>query len=331
MSAYPKSDLDEFIRLLKVANPRFDKVRASSLRPLIAVLKDNAGDQLKVKAALENLTAAKQAKYWEALLYLRFTYKPTIPAMTLPGGGATLGKRNAAFFGRNAHLPGQWATDFKGQAGADALHKKTGADPFNRTSVVDAEIASASNNFLGKSLEHYILENPINLGAVLVHMGAHVGELDLQVAGSSHLRHIISTLEALAFVNAPLCILHQKQGPPSGKHITEDVCASLRNAVGKVGNVTTVWATGHAGGKDPEFRNFIDAADNIVAMGYDGDVCVGANCFGTHELNEPLAQGGSQTLVVPIINRANIVTSRTVLVSSGAINKVKKWGVICNT
>jgi len=35
--------------------------------------------------------------------------------------------------------------------------------------------------------------------------------------------------------------------------------------------------------------------------------------------------------VVPIINQASIVTSRTVLVSGGTINKVKKWGVICNT
>jgi len=329
MSAYPKPNLDAFMLRVNAANSHFDRVRASSLRPLIAILKDNAGDAQKVRAALVNLSAAKQAKYWEALLYLRMTYNPAIPAITLAGGGATLGKRNAALFGRNANLPAQWATDFKGQAGADALNKKVGADPFNRTSAVDAEIASTSNNFLDKSLEHFIVENPARLGAVLIHMGAQVDALGFAVAGRTHLQHLISTLDALAFVNAPLCILHQKYA--DGRHITENVCESLRTAVAKVGNLTTVWTTGHAGGKDTEFMDFIAGHDTIVAMGYDGDVCVGANCFGTHELNDAQRPGGAQTLVVPIINQANIVTSRTVLVSDGTINKVKKWGVICNT
>ena len=328
MPAYPQPDLAEFMQRVNAANTHFDRVRASSLRPLIAILKDKAGDAQKVRAALVNLPAAKQAKYWEALLYLRMTYNPAIPAINLAGGGAALGKRNAALFGRNAQLPGHWATDFKGQAGAEALHKKVGPAS-DRTSAVDAEIASTSNNFLNKSLEHYIVENPARLGAVLIHMGSQVDALGFSVAGRTHLQHLVSTLEALAFVNAPLCILHQKY--QDGKHITENVCESLRTAVAKVGNLTTVWTTGHAGGKDTEFMDFIAACDTVVAMGYDGDVCVGANCFGTHELNNPPSPGGAQTLVVPIINQASIVTSRTVLVTAGTINKVKKWGVICNT
>ena len=321
MPAYPKPNLDAFMQHVNAANSHFDRVRASSLRPLIAILKDNAGDAQKVRAALVNLSAAKQAKYWEALLYLRMTYNPAIPAITLAGGGAALGKRNAALFGRNAQLPAQWATDFQGQAGAQKL--------FSRAPAVDAEIASTANNFLDKSLEHYIVENSARLGAVLIHMGSQVGALGFAVAGRTHLEHLISTLEALAFVNAPLCILHQKY--QDGRHITENVCESLRTAVAKVGSLTTVWTTGHAGGKDTAFMNFIGGYDTIVAMGYDGDVCVGANCFGTQELNDAQRPGGAQTLVVPIINQASIVTSRTVLVSGGTINKVKKWGVICNT
>ncbi len=62
MAAYPKPKFDEFIRRVKITNSRFDKVRASSLRPLIAILKDAAGDEQKVRVALFNLPAAKQAK-----------------------------------------------------------------------------------------------------------------------------------------------------------------------------------------------------------------------------------------------------------------------------
>jgi hypothetical protein len=64
----------------------------------------------------------------------------------------------------------------------------------------------------------------------------------------------------------------------------------------------------------------------MIMMGYDGDVCVGANSFGTGE-TMPL----NGKLVVPVISQANIVTSRAVLVTRGLLNKVDKWGVLSKT
>ncbi len=321
---YSQVDFLTFMSLVTEVNTHFERYKTSSLRPLIDLLGNKTASALQVSAALTNLPAASQSKYWKALLHLRLTYTPKLTPVTLAGGLA-LGKMNAAKFKRNPTLPLQWQTDFAGQQGANKLYQPS----------IEKEIPAASNAFLGKSLEHYILENPLNVGGVLIHLGGYVDALNCLIERKSHFDHLVSVLQVLNYVGAPLCVLHQRrlnidEGSSGGK-VTEDVCSEFRPAVSKFGaRVTSAGETQHAGGKESDFQDFIRGHDTIIAMGYDGDVCVGANCFGTPELNKPDILG-KQTLVVPIIHLADIVTSRAVLVSGNPLNKVDKWGVLFKT
>ncbi|NOQ64080.1 MAG: hypothetical protein GQ582_06170 [Methyloprofundus sp.] len=313
MASYPKKDLGIFMTKVNKANTHFT-LKRSSLKSLMAILGAQAGTAEQVAAALRAIVMAKQQKYWEALLYLRETY-PQLPIIQLQGG-SNLKKLNAAKFRRNQNLPTHWNEDFSGREGANKLAKKKGFGndaPF----LYEKEIASESNAFIGKSLEHYIYENKTTVVGVLIHMGSHVPAMDELVEGISHTAHLNSVLGALAKANAPLCVLLQN---------TQIVCGELLTAVTACNPTTIIEKKGHMGGQQQEFQEHVKDK-TVIMMGFDGDVCVAANSFGSNEILH--AEGDRKgRLVVPIINLADIVTSRAVLVTSGTLNKVEKWGVL---
>jgi hypothetical protein len=319
MPVYLKKNFDIFMKKVKEANSSFERVKTSSLRPLINILQDVKCSSQLVSTQLRKLPAAKQQKYWSALLHLRqnFPQLPLIPML----GGTSLKKLNAAKFVRNTTLPAHWTDDFSGQAGANKLCKKQGYGddaPF----LFEREIASQSNAFLNKSLEHYIFENRATVAGVLIHMGQKVSEMDNLVEGVSHTEHIISVINALAGVNAPLCVLLQN---------TDTVCAQLREPVSRCNTTTVIEKKGHMGGQKAEFQEFV-SGKTIIMMGYDGDVCVAANTFGSDELmHTTVGLQSKGRLVTPIINLADVVTSRAVLVTGAKLSKVDKWGVLHNT
>ncbi len=313
MAIYPAENLKIFMAKVTAANSHFERKKTSSLRVLIDLLLDPKGAAHTVGAVLRQISVAKQKKYWQALLYLRQTY-PALPIIALQGG-SNLGKLNAAKFEKNLVLPASWNEDFSGGPGANKLMKKVGYGE-DAPYQFQREIAANSNAFINKTLEQYIYENSATVGGVLIHMGSHVDSLDYLVGGVSHCNHLISVIEALAVANAPLCILLQN---------TDTVCGSLRAAVAKCTTTVVREGTGHMGGKNDAFQLFVQSKTTMIMMGYDGDVCVGANSFGTGELT------AAGKLVVPVIHQANIVTSRAVLVTNGVLNKVDKWGVLLGT
>src|SRR5205807_3113521 len=86
-----------FMADVRRANPTFEGWVKSDLRPLIRVLEDNNGNAGQVQLALQALSAAKVAKYRDAIWYLQATY-PALAPMTLALGA--LGKTHAARYTR---------------------------------------------------------------------------------------------------------------------------------------------------------------------------------------------------------------------------------------
>ena len=297
----------------------FSKFKDSKLLPLIEVLKDPKKKRHDVVDKLVKLQGDKQQKYWKALLYLRESYTPKLPPTPLRGG-AKLGKLNAAFFKKNTAKPQDWDKDFSGQKGSTELAKRIGYGTHLQYKY-EHEIASETNYSLNKTLEQYIIENPSTVAGVLVHLGEAVPELDVTVEGVTHRNHIISVLNSLANVNAPLiCVTFENKPAVCGGGISE--------AANKCNMLVVEGIEGqHMGGHDEDFQDFVDDKPNIIMMGFDGDICVGANSFGLSEVNKATGKR-----VLPVISKANIITSRAVLVTNNTgITKVEKWGVLHNT
>lgn len=301
MAKYEATHKTELMKRIGLVNTSFSKWKTSSLKPLIDILDATGGTATQVRDAINALPTDKKQKYSEALVWLRMTY-PGLPAMQLTGGTG-LGKRNAAQFLRTLALHERYAKDYTGEKAA-ALYAKGGWAP----------TAATASNFLGKSLEHYILETA-GLGAVMIDVGDKVPQMDLVVDGASHLDHLNSTMRALAFKGAPLCVLHQKDST---------VCAELATAANRCTTTYVKVPTGHMGGASQVFQDFVDRFTTVVVMGFDGDVCVGANVFGSPELRP------DRTLIEPIITKANVVTSRAVLVGT-TLTKVQEWSCLFGT
>ena len=65
MAAY--QEINDFMQLVRAENANFERWKKSSLRPLINILNDSAGNANQVSGALANLPAPKINKYLDAL------------------------------------------------------------------------------------------------------------------------------------------------------------------------------------------------------------------------------------------------------------------------
>ncbi|MGH8475526.1 MAG: hypothetical protein ACRER2_07120 [Methylococcales bacterium] len=102
-----------------------------------------------------------------------------------------------------------------------------------------------------------------------------------------------------------LCLFMQ------GVPVCNDLAAAANAFGGRKMNVRV--SLGHMGGRRIEYRTFATTHDNVVVMGFDANVCVNANLFGSPE------QMPDGSFIPPLTSMTNVVTSRAVLVTDGVI------------
>lgn len=282
---------DTFMDDVRQANPHFERWVRSSLRPLINVLRDNNGTAVQVQQALQNLPANKVAKYREAIWYLQATY-PGLAAMTLPMGD--LGKTQAAEYTQTA-VP---------------LNYDPSARPPRRNRPHSA--------WLNQSIEQWLLTAPGTKGILLIHLSDYQAPMDEDFNGRRVVDHINSVLRIGRLCGCDLLCLYMQGNP---------VCAELADAANAYGQSKTdlLIAIHHMGGRNPVYRNFAATHNHVVVMGFDANVCVNANLFGSPELMP------DDSFVPPLTSLTNVVTSRAVLVTEGQIfpfDNQNEYGVL---
>src|SRR5947199_4799762 len=135
--------LATFMADVRRANPTFENWVKSDLRPLIGVLEDNNGNAGQVQRALQALSAARVAKYRDAIWFLQATYPGLLPMMLAMGA---LGKTNAARYTRSA-LPANY-------------------DPSTRPPRRNRPLSA----WLNQSVEQWLLTAGGTKGILLIHL-----------------------------------------------------------------------------------------------------------------------------------------------------------------
>jgi hypothetical protein len=191
--------------------------------------------------------------------------------------------------------------------------------PYNPAAPVMDRVVPNSI-FLNQNVEQFLLTAPVNTGVLLIHLSTFIGNMNDTFNNWKVVDHMNSALRVAWERNLHLCVLHQNNPP---------VCSQLIAEVNSFANSYLAHVhPHHMGGHDANFITWAQNHDPIVVMGFDACVCVRANLFGSPEV---LAAGG---FVAPLITYADVVTSRAVLVTNGAINPVNhrgEWGVLYNT
>jgi hypothetical protein len=236
------------MQLVRMANPHYERIKRSSLRPLLAVLDSATGTAMQVQGALGALPQAKALRYKDALYYLVGTYGG-LQANHIPLGAP--GKTNAARFTRT-QLP----------------------NPY-RPQLPHLERVVAPSAFLNQTVEQYLLSTNDDVGVLLIHLTNHDPSLDLVFNTWKVVDHINSVLRVARLRGFELCVLHQ-QNPP--------VCAALQaEADAFVARTNCHVHPHHMGGHNGHFLAFAQGHDCVVVMGFDACVCVRANMFGSPE------------------------------------------------
>lgn len=287
----PYAQLVTFMADVRRANPHFERWVQSSLRPLINVLRDANGTAIQVQQALLNLPADKVAKYRDAIWYLQATY-PGLAPMTLPMGN--LGRTQAARY-RRAPL---------------AHNYDPGARPPRRNHPQSA--------WLNRTVEQWLLRTNHSRGILLIHLSDFQPPMNDVFNGRRVVDHMNSVLRIGRLRGCDLLCLYMHGNP---------VCAELADAANAFGASKTdlCIANQHMGGSSPIYRTFARTHHNVVVMGFDANVCVNANLFGSPELMP------DNSFVPPLTSLTNVVTSRAVLVTDGVIyppNNQQEYGVL---
>lgn len=292
MPAYQK--IQKFMDLAKGANPTFERVRKSSLRPLINILNSNNGNAQQVRTALTGIASVKANKYKKALYYLLRTY-PDLAQYAASVNFAPLGKLDAAEFPR-VDLPG-------------------GFDP----SPPKFDRIVTKSKFLGMTVEQYLLANA-DAGLILIHLSGHDKGMDLVFGGETCLNHIKSALHVARKMGRDVCVLYMEDPP---------VLPALEEELGGIKNkVMVLEKRQHMGARQKTFLDFAQKHDHVVVMGFDATICVEANLFGAPDKMD------DGSLAPPLTTITNVVTSRPVLVCTGTIFPKQdkgQWGVLYNT
>jgi hypothetical protein len=283
MPAY--AQINNFMNLVRAANPQFERVLNSSLRPLINVLNNVAGTGVQVCTAIAALPADKVKRYLDPLYYLLSTY-PGLPA-------------NAA---TNLHMGALDKTNA-------ALYQTTPRPPnFNPSGPVNARVfVTPPSAFANLTLEQYILGNRATTGVLLIHLSSPQPGMDSLFNGRSTITHIKSVLRTARLTGCPVCALTMEAN--------SDVCPFLRPEYNQIHNPIRVYEPHtHMGGNHLAFRNFAASRANIVVMGFDANVCVFANVFGSMET---MPDGSFKPALVSM---GNVVMSRAGLVGTGGVS-----------
>ena len=302
MPVYPALHKTEFLRLVRVANPTYNRVKTSSLAPLITVLDSATGNAAQVAAAITNIRAAADAtyvnkanKYRQALTYLQRTYPVPLGQWVPLGASRARAVRYTQApmpLNFNPHGPGMY------------------------NNVQRVVPASAWEGAVAQSVEDFIYRSIVPVGAVLIHVDAHQGGMDTLIDGVTVLTHMKRVLRAIADRGWGACALHIGATPPVLPALQPEFNACPAHpAVNETGHR-------HMGGAHAAFNNFVTGYATVIMMGFDADVCVRANLFGATEypvnpLGGPPAP--NTPALAPVCTQADVVTSRAVLVTPGTI------------
>jgi hypothetical protein len=268
-----------FMADVRRANPTFEHWVKSDLRPLINVLEDNNGNAVQVQHALRELSTAKVAKYRDAIWYLQATYPGLVP-QTLPMGA--LEKTNAAKYTRTVLMPNY--------------------DP----SIIPPRRNRPDSIWLNQTIEQWLLTTPGTKGILLIHLSNFQQPMNQVYSGRRVVDHMNSVLRIGRLCGCDLLCLYMQGNP---------VCNELADAANAFEARKTDLRVHpqHMGGRSEVYRNFANQHNNVVVMGFDADVCVNANLFGSPE------RIPDQSFVKLLTSMTNVVTSRGVLVMTGVI------------
>ncbi len=301
MPKYNADHMKEFMKRARWSNDHFEKWKNSSLHALIAVLNSDDGSALKVQTALLTIPQGKIVKYKDAFYYLLQTY-PGLPSGSV--GWGALKETNAALFPK-VDVPRTY-------------------NPRSRVASERIVKGTPPTAFLGQTCESFLLNNAnASNGVILIHLDHHHAPMDTMYNGYKVVDHINSVLRVARLTNADLCVLHMAADQP--------VSDKLSDSVDLFDNPTIVFrGTGHMGSVDSRFRDFAAAHTNCIVMGFDGTICVHANIFGAPEYTDREETRPAR----PLITLTNVITSRAVLVTSGALypkNWQQEYGVLEGT
>ena len=303
MPAYPQTAT--FLQLVRAANPTYSRVKTSSLAPLVAILNSATGTANQVIQAINQIKAAadpvyvnKANKYKVALNFLQRTYP--IPQ-------------------------GQWVRLGAQRSRAARFTQTPMPNPFNAFgpgmyNAVQRLPSPSAWEGAAQSVEDFVYTAAGPVGAVIIHMDAHQPPMDTLIDGMKVIDHIKSVLVAIRHRAGGACALHIGATVPVLPAIQAEFAACAANNV-----VVNEPGARHMGGLYAAFNNFVTAYATVVVMGFDADVCVRANLFGTTEYAANPQVGDSS--LTPITGQADVITSRAVLVTPGTIG-TPEYGVL---
>lgn len=178
----------------------------------------------------------------------------------------------------------------------------------------------SKSTWMNKTVEEYLYTANERVGIVIIHMGKSQPAMFDRRDGWTVLSHMKSVLRAASIKGNDICVLHLDENP-----VCCELAEDVENFGKKVGRLN-IRETGnsHMGGRHEEFRNFVTQHDIVVVMGFDANVCVKANLFGTKEYYVDTQD--EHATVPPILSQANVVTSRALLVGHGVINHCEAYG-----
>ncbi|WP_293935612.1 hypothetical protein [Iodobacter sp.] len=293
-----------FMQFVRAVNTSYSRFRTSSLAPLVAVLNDPAGTTLQVVAEIVRIRGLPDAvyvnkanKYKKALHYLQRMY-PVPRAQWVP----LYAQRARAVRYTQAAMP--------------VAFNPLGPGMYNQTHRIHpvCQWEGAPNPL---SVEDFIYTTAGAVGVVMIHLTGTPNGIYERVDGMRVVDHMKSVLTAIEYRNGGVCALNIGAAP---------LCPDLQAEFNLCANMLVIeLGARHMGGVHAAFNTFVTGFATIVVMGFDADICVRANLFGTAEHVAGSAVGASS--VAPLTTQADVITSRAMLVTVGQISGVE-YGLI---
>ncbi len=280
--------LNDFMALVSAANSSYARWVRSSLTPLADLLQKQDCTPQKVNQQIGLLASTRDAqfttkanKYKDALYFLACTYPGIGPVQALPDNcGASVA----------------------------VMYMKTGLKPTPQANPLFVNPVRPICVNLGVPVEEFILRHPdLSLGVLLIHLSNFQAAMNRTYCGWKAVDHMRSVIRTSIHRNLEHCVLYM-QGPPACGPLTE---------VLQAGRLVDCHEQGrhHSGFFNAYFDAFVARHDALVVMGFDADVCVHANLFGTPDT---MPDG---TLPPAVVNKVTVITSRPLLVTTGTLNK----------
>jgi|WetSurMetagenome_2_1015567.scaffolds.fasta_scaffold149379_2 hypothetical protein len=291
--------LNDFMALVKAANSSYARWVRSSLSPLADLLQKQDCTPQKVKEQIGLLASTRDAqfttkanKYKDALYFLACTYPGIDPVQTLPGNcGASVA----------------------------VMYMKTELKPTLQANPFFVNPVRPICVNLGVPVEEFILGHPdLSLGVLLIHLSNCQAAMNRTYCGWKAVDHMRSVIRTAIHRNLEHAVLYLKGGARACGPLDEVLRPGRLVDCHELGNH-------HSGFFNDHFEAFVARHDALVVMGFDADVCVHANLFGTPDT---LPDG---TLPPALVNKVTVITSRPLLVTVGMVSKLEYGNSIRGT